>query len=187
MDEYRSADAILNLQQLVADYWNELDYRGGGKMHSFYTDDCSFVAGEHYSLAGSEGVKSFYDNRAALVASEFGGTRTTRHTYTNLSISLPAPDQAELSMVCINYSGAGAPPLMLSLGRPTVTVALRTPFDLAAYPAAPCHVAAYGILPPTLAALADAIAGAAPFPAGCRPPSPACTRPATASAARPVR
>jgi beta-N-acetylhexosaminidase len=53
---------------------------------------------------------------------------------------------------------------VLSTGRPTVTLALRAPFDLAAYPAARCHVAAYGILPPTLAALAAAIAGDTPFP-----------------------
>jgi beta-N-acetylhexosaminidase len=53
---------------------------------------------------------------------------------------------------------------VLSAGRPTVTVALRTPFDLAAYRAARCHVAAYGILPPTLRALAAALAGAAQFP-----------------------
>jgi beta-N-acetylhexosaminidase len=53
---------------------------------------------------------------------------------------------------------------VLGLGRPTVTVALRAPFDLAAYPSARCHVAAYGILPPTLEALADALAGAVGFP-----------------------
>jgi len=53
---------------------------------------------------------------------------------------------------------------VLSTGRPTVTVALRTPFDLAAYPAARCHVAAYGIVPPTLRALAAAVAGEAGFP-----------------------
>ena len=53
---------------------------------------------------------------------------------------------------------------VLSAGRPTVTVALRTPFDLAAYPAARCHVATYGVLPPTLRALAATIAGDAPFP-----------------------
>jgi beta-N-acetylhexosaminidase len=53
---------------------------------------------------------------------------------------------------------------VLSAGRPTVTVALRTPFDLSAYPASRCHVAAYGVLPPTLRALAAALAGEAPFP-----------------------
>ncbi|HEX5012844.1 MAG TPA: glycoside hydrolase family 3 N-terminal domain-containing protein [Candidatus Limnocylindrales bacterium] len=52
---------------------------------------------------------------------------------------------------------------ILDLGRPTVTVSLRTPFDLAAYPAAGCHVAAYGILGPTLVGLAAALAGDAPF------------------------
>jgi beta-N-acetylhexosaminidase len=64
----------------------------------------------------------------------------------------------------IEPSQAALADAILSLGRPTVTVALRTPFDLAAYPAARCHVAAYGILPPTLAALAEALAGDASFP-----------------------
>ena len=53
---------------------------------------------------------------------------------------------------------------VLGVGPPTVTVSLRTPFDLAAYPSARCHVAAYGILPPTLSALADALAGTTGFP-----------------------
>jgi beta-N-acetylhexosaminidase len=52
---------------------------------------------------------------------------------------------------------------LLDTGRPVVTVALRTPWDLAAYPRARTHVAAYGILQPTLAALAAAMTGAIPF------------------------
>ena len=43
-----------------------------------------------------------------------------------------------------------------------VTVALRTPFDLAAYPASRTHLSSYGILEPTLDALADALFGRAP-------------------------
>jgi beta-N-acetylhexosaminidase len=46
---------------------------------------------------------------------------------------------------------------------PVVTVALRTPYDLAAYPAAATHVCTYSILPPSLEALADALVGAIPF------------------------
>ena len=52
-------------------------------------------------------------------------------------------------------------------GRPVVTVALRTPWDLAAYPAAPTHVCTYSILPESMTALASALFGAAahaPFP-----------------------
>jgi beta-N-acetylhexosaminidase len=52
---------------------------------------------------------------------------------------------------------------MLATGRPIVTVALRTPWDLAAYPTAGTHVAAYGILNPTLRALAAALFGDIPF------------------------
>ncbi len=52
---------------------------------------------------------------------------------------------------------------VLASGRPTVTVALRTPWDLLAYPAARTHVCSYGILPPTMEALAAALLGEAPF------------------------
>jgi beta-N-acetylhexosaminidase len=43
-----------------------------------------------------------------------------------------------------------------------VTVALRTPFDLAAYPASRAHLSTYGILAPSLDALAATLFGRAP-------------------------
>ena len=46
---------------------------------------------------------------------------------------------------------------------PVVTLALRTPWDLAAYPAARVHIATYGILPPSLEAAAGCLLGAGPF------------------------
>jgi beta-N-acetylhexosaminidase len=52
---------------------------------------------------------------------------------------------------------------VLAAGKPTVTVALRTPWDLLAYPSARTHVCSYGILPPTMEALAAALVGEAPF------------------------
>ncbi|HEX5824901.1 MAG TPA: glycoside hydrolase family 3 protein [Candidatus Limnocylindrales bacterium] len=52
---------------------------------------------------------------------------------------------------------------VLAAGRPTVTVALRTPWDLLAYPSARTHVCSYGILPPSIEALAAALLGEAPF------------------------
>jgi beta-N-acetylhexosaminidase len=51
----------------------------------------------------------------------------------------------------------------LATGRPTVTVALRTPWDLLAYPSARTHVCSYGILPPSMEALAAALLGESPF------------------------
>ena len=57
---------------------------------------------------------------------------------------------------------------LLAAGPPVVTVALRTPFDLAAYPASRTHISTYGILAPSLEALADALFGEA----GLRRPAP---------------
>jgi beta-N-acetylhexosaminidase len=48
---------------------------------------------------------------------------------------------------------------VLATGTPTVTVALRTPYDLADYPAAGTHLCTYAIVPAALDALADALFG----------------------------
>jgi beta-N-acetylhexosaminidase len=53
--------------------------------------------------------------------------------------------------------------MVLASGKPTVTVALRTPWDLLAYPSARTHICTYGILPPSMEALAAALLGEAPF------------------------
>jgi beta-N-acetylhexosaminidase len=50
---------------------------------------------------------------------------------------------------------------LLGAGRRVVTVALRTPWDLAAYPRAGTHLCTYSILPESMTALASALFGAA--------------------------
>lgn len=52
---------------------------------------------------------------------------------------------------------------VLAAGKPTVTVALRTPWDLLAYPSARTHICSFGILAPSMEALAAALLGEAPF------------------------
>jgi beta-N-acetylhexosaminidase len=46
---------------------------------------------------------------------------------------------------------------MLATGIPTVVVAMRTPYDLSRFHQAPTYVCSYGILPPTMKALAQAL------------------------------
>jgi beta-N-acetylhexosaminidase len=53
---------------------------------------------------------------------------------------------------------------LLELGRPMITVALRTPWDADAYPGATTHVCTYSLLEPSLIALVDALFGLATFP-----------------------
>ena len=52
---------------------------------------------------------------------------------------------------------------LLELGKPLVTVALRTPFDLAAYPGSATHVCTYSPHRPSLDALTSALFGDIPF------------------------
>jgi beta-N-acetylhexosaminidase len=52
---------------------------------------------------------------------------------------------------------------VLASGTPTATIALRTPWDLLAYPSARTHVCTYGILPPSMEALAAGLLGEVPF------------------------
>ena len=53
---------------------------------------------------------------------------------------------------------------LLETGRPVVTVALRTPWDLTAYPGARTHVATYSILRESMDALAASLFGESGFP-----------------------
>ena len=48
---------------------------------------------------------------------------------------------------------------LLATGKPVVTVALRTPWDLLAYPDARTHLCTYSVLPDSLEALAAAVVG----------------------------
>ncbi len=52
---------------------------------------------------------------------------------------------------------------LAATGRPTIAVALRTPWDVATYPAGVTAVATYSILPEPLEALAAALVGEIPF------------------------
>jgi len=52
---------------------------------------------------------------------------------------------------------------LLALAIPTVMAALRVPYDLRAYPQATTYLCSYGILPPSMTALAAALFGQAPI------------------------
>lgn len=52
---------------------------------------------------------------------------------------------------------------LLALDTPAVTVAARTPYDLAVYPQARTHLCTYGIQPPSMQALAAALFGRVPL------------------------
>ena len=58
---------------------------------------------------------------------------------------------------------AGTVRAAVATGRPTLAVALRGPFDAEAYPEARAVACTYGVQPPLMEALADALTGRIPF------------------------
>ncbi len=70
---------------------------------------------------------------------------------------------AEPTDVGVSRSGRVAGRSVARADRPVVAVALREPFDLERYPEAPLCVCTYGIQPPQMEALADALLGRIPF------------------------
>ncbi len=83
-------------------------------------------------------------------------------------IAQVADHAAKANLVVVGtVNAAGEQPAMveavLRSGTPTVTVALRTPFDLASYPASGTHVCTYSGHEPSLVALAEALFGRRAF------------------------
>lgn len=95
----------------------------------------------------------------------------TGHPPTDAEIAAVRERASEAEIVVIGTISASLDPAqarlvsaVLETGVPVVTVALRTPWDLAAYPRAGTHICTYGLLPPSLDALADALFGRLGFP-----------------------
>jgi beta-N-acetylhexosaminidase len=77
---------------------------------------------------------------------------------------------ARFDLVVMGTINAGSHPgqadlvnALLQQGTPTIAVALRMPYDLAAFPGVPTYLCTYSILPPSMEALADGLFGRIPF------------------------
>jgi beta-N-acetylhexosaminidase len=101
-------------------------------------------------------VRMFHQGTSEVVVSQEPPPEEVRrviaaareHTVVVLGTIDAGPSQADLVRA------------ILQTGVPTVTVALRTPYDLAGYPQSNTHLASFGILPPTMRAVAGVLFGA---------------------------
>jgi ketosteroid isomerase-like protein len=97
--------AVIELQQMVADYWHEVDTNNAAAAPEFFTEDGVFDVGNKLRYEGRAGVRAFYDQRALR------GQRTTRHTFTNLRVELESPNSAKVSYIVTNYGADGPAPV----------------------------------------------------------------------------
>lgn len=94
----------------------------------------------------------------------------TGHPPTSADIAALRARASDYELIVVGTIAASLDPgqaalvdALLDSGVPTITAALRTPWDLAAYPRADTHVCTYGILGPSMDALAAALFGRIPF------------------------
>jgi beta-N-acetylhexosaminidase len=103
-----------------------------------------------------------------------------RHVATDGYIVKPSPTEADIAalagrladydLIILGTAAASLLPgqaalarRVLELAKPTVTVALRTPWDLASYPSAQTYACSFGILEPSIEALVAALFGEKEF------------------------
>jgi hypothetical protein len=104
---------VLALQQLVAEYFAELDTTFGVNSPQFYTED-GVVAIGNMAFEGHEAMRTFYAQLA-----EQNGQRTTRHCFTNLRVRFNGDASATVEVIVIEFSRPGLPPL-LDAADPTI-------------------------------------------------------------------
>jgi hypothetical protein len=114
IDELTRTLAV-ELQQFVADYWDDVDDNHGRKADEFYTEDCTLFVGSDKTFNGRAGIREFYRYRSDR------GTRTTRHTVSNFRVFPENANRAKVSFVVANYAADGAPPITEFVGPALVT------------------------------------------------------------------
>lgn len=116
---------------------------------------------------------------SSLVVPQLASAVSRYHPRVDEVMMAMNPDDAEVRAIADRLAGcdlaivgtinatAGQAALVNALigrGTPVIAVAMRMPYDLAAYPAVSTYACSYSILPPAMDAVAAALWGKAPFP-----------------------
>lgn len=118
----QAIDAV-ELEQMVVDYFELLDLRGGAAAVDFFTPDVDVDLGA-IKYTGHEGMKKFYAGRNESLAATGNAARTVRHGYTNFKVIFPEKNRATVTVLNVTWSGAGLPPL-LNASVPSIVTEVR--------------------------------------------------------------
>ena len=105
--ELSSAERIeirLALEDLNTDFVHHLDYDNVEALIDLFCEDAVYTHGERRSQ-GREEIAALFRRRAA------SGTRTSRHIYSGLRLTIADARTARGSSVCLTFAADGKPPL----------------------------------------------------------------------------
>jgi len=97
-------EARLALEDLNADFVNFLDFGNVDALIDLFCEDAIYTHGERRS-EGRAQIAELFRRRAAT------GTRTSRHIYSGLRLTIEDERNAHGSSVCLTFAGDGLPPL----------------------------------------------------------------------------
>lgn len=97
-------EARLALEDLNADFVHFLDHGDVEALIGLFCDDAIYTHGQRRSQGRAE-IAELFRRRAA------SGTRTSRHIYSGLRLSIDDADNARGTSVCLTFAADGAPPL----------------------------------------------------------------------------
>jgi ketosteroid isomerase-like protein len=106
--DQHQAIAVIELEQMVSDYFVVLDSEGGGAALGFFTEDVVVDIGV-ISYTGHAGMKKFYEGIAASKAAV--GARTGRHGFINFRVIFPEKNRANVTFLNVTWTASGKPPL----------------------------------------------------------------------------
>lgn len=104
------------LEQMLADFWFEVDVNHGRDAASFYTEDGVFEASTH-TYSGRPVIERFYQYR------QDRGPRVAVHVVSNFRAEILSPTRAVTTWYLTLYADDGVPVLMTA---PPIQIALST-------------------------------------------------------------
>ena len=95
----------MEIEQLLHDYWYEVDTNWGRDAHEYFTDDGVFRNSVGRARVGRAEISDFYNGRQAR------GSRVVRHVVSNLRVQPVVGDQVHSNWILQIFAADGEAPL----------------------------------------------------------------------------
>jgi hypothetical protein len=104
MDTLERLQIIREIEELMVDYWHDVDHNWGKNAHTYYTEDGSYTTSIK-TRTGRQAIKDFYDVR------ENRGERVARHVINNLKITIHDRNRVSAVSILSLFAADGSPVL----------------------------------------------------------------------------
>jgi hypothetical protein len=110
--------AVIELQQLVINYWHEVDFNDARNLTDLYTEDCTYFSGKDINYKGHEGIERFYANSRAIRGD---GARSVRHSASNIKVTVHDRDRGSVWYLLTTYAAYGVAPIETAIAPSQIT------------------------------------------------------------------